>query len=75
MTSEEYKLQGTSMKKKIKRKDSEKGKPIELEISKQTSSEISNQEKKQPLLIIKMVMKGFFSFLHIYELNMIKKKN
>lgn len=50
MTSEEYKLQETAMKKRSKKK----GEP-----EKDDQEEASlPAEKKQPLMIIKMVMKG-----------------
>ena len=59
MTSEEYKLQNNSVKKRNKKRDFEKGgKPNIPDLPKLVSAESTNSEKKQPLMITKIVMKG-----------------
>lgn len=59
MTSEEYKLQNNSVKKRNKKREFEKGgKPDIPDVPKLVSAESTNSEKKQPLMITKIVMKG-----------------
>jgi len=67
MTPEEYKLQNTSQKKRMKKRDFDKGKHPNLEPTKLVSTESTNSEKKQPLMIIKMVMKGFYKRILKYN--------
>ena len=61
LTPEEYKLQNTSVKKRTKKKDFDKGKFPNQERTKPLTLESNASEKKQPLLIIKMV-KGIYFF-------------